>query len=259
MLALKIPLIGLICIVWWAIKQEPERGVPARGRRRHQARPPAPAPAVPAPAPPRSARRSGAAPADARAHGARPGAHLRALGAWRRADIRPGGDRGFVMASPTVGDDTTHPPARMGVSRRRRDDPAGSLARSEPAARHLGPAPMGRSGARPRRPDPHRPAGREPGPTRGGSSGNTARESVPAGPCTPTPTARCRTERSAGPVLCRRRSDRSHARIDRERSVRHVPRRVSSDRAAPCVHGSEPPDDIRQAQRSKSSLRPPRH
>jgi hypothetical protein len=24
MLALKIPLIGLICIVWWAIKQEPE-------------------------------------------------------------------------------------------------------------------------------------------------------------------------------------------------------------------------------------------
>jgi hypothetical protein len=25
MLALKIPLIGLICIVWWAIKQEPEQ------------------------------------------------------------------------------------------------------------------------------------------------------------------------------------------------------------------------------------------
>ena len=24
MLALKIPLIGLLCIVWWAIKQEPE-------------------------------------------------------------------------------------------------------------------------------------------------------------------------------------------------------------------------------------------
>jgi hypothetical protein len=24
MLALKIPLVGLICIVWWAIKQEPE-------------------------------------------------------------------------------------------------------------------------------------------------------------------------------------------------------------------------------------------
>ena len=24
MLALKIPLIGLICIVWWAIKQEPD-------------------------------------------------------------------------------------------------------------------------------------------------------------------------------------------------------------------------------------------
>jgi hypothetical protein len=24
MLALKIPLIGLICLVWWAIKQEPE-------------------------------------------------------------------------------------------------------------------------------------------------------------------------------------------------------------------------------------------
>jgi hypothetical protein len=25
MLALKIPLVGLICIVWWAIKQEPEQ------------------------------------------------------------------------------------------------------------------------------------------------------------------------------------------------------------------------------------------
>jgi hypothetical protein len=24
MLALKIPLVGLLCIVWWAIKQEPE-------------------------------------------------------------------------------------------------------------------------------------------------------------------------------------------------------------------------------------------
>ena len=24
MLALKVPLVGLICIVWWAIKQEPE-------------------------------------------------------------------------------------------------------------------------------------------------------------------------------------------------------------------------------------------
>jgi len=32
MLALKIPLIGLICIVWWAIKQEPEEGeVPSSG------------------------------------------------------------------------------------------------------------------------------------------------------------------------------------------------------------------------------------
>jgi hypothetical protein len=31
MLALKIPLIGLICIVWWAIKQEPEESSAGEG------------------------------------------------------------------------------------------------------------------------------------------------------------------------------------------------------------------------------------
>jgi len=40
MLALKIPLIGLICIVWWAIRQEPEDAPPSDGddggiKRRH--------------------------------------------------------------------------------------------------------------------------------------------------------------------------------------------------------------------------------
>jgi hypothetical protein len=41
MLALKIPLIGLICIVWWAIKQEPDEGASTQGddgggvKRRH--------------------------------------------------------------------------------------------------------------------------------------------------------------------------------------------------------------------------------
>ena len=31
MLALKIPLIGLICIVWWAIKQEPDDTSQSKG------------------------------------------------------------------------------------------------------------------------------------------------------------------------------------------------------------------------------------
>lgn len=31
MLALKIPLIGLICIIWWAIKQEPDDASPSEG------------------------------------------------------------------------------------------------------------------------------------------------------------------------------------------------------------------------------------
>jgi hypothetical protein len=31
MLALKLPLIGLICIVWWAIRQEPEETPPSDG------------------------------------------------------------------------------------------------------------------------------------------------------------------------------------------------------------------------------------
>ena len=75
MLALKIPLAGLIYIVWWAIKQEPEE------RRRRgtmtaasSAAAPHPPQAVPAPAAPRPARRSGAAAAGPGAHHARPGA-----------------------------------------------------------------------------------------------------------------------------------------------------------------------------------------
>ena len=40
MIALKIPLIGLICIVWWAIKQEPDDASSSEGddggiKRRH--------------------------------------------------------------------------------------------------------------------------------------------------------------------------------------------------------------------------------
>lgn len=38
MLALKIPLIGLICIVWWAIKQEPDESASREddgGMKRH--------------------------------------------------------------------------------------------------------------------------------------------------------------------------------------------------------------------------------
>jgi hypothetical protein len=50
MLALKIPMIGLICIVWWAIKQEPDQ--PARtdddgGIKRQRPHPPKPFPRRP--------------------------------------------------------------------------------------------------------------------------------------------------------------------------------------------------------------------
>jgi hypothetical protein len=51
MLALKIPLIGLICIVWWAIKQEPEEEVPSSeddgGVKRERRHPRAPFPRRP--------------------------------------------------------------------------------------------------------------------------------------------------------------------------------------------------------------------
>jgi hypothetical protein len=53
MLALKIPLIGLICIVWWAIKQEPEEQTPSPARdddggiRRHRQHPHKPFPRRP--------------------------------------------------------------------------------------------------------------------------------------------------------------------------------------------------------------------
>ncbi|MGI8629005.1 MAG: hypothetical protein ACR2LV_02415 [Solirubrobacteraceae bacterium] len=68
MLALKIPLIGLIYIVWWAIKQEPEQapsrdddgGVKRKGRphpRKPLPRPPRRGPhGAPAPAPPSRVR-----------------------------------------------------------------------------------------------------------------------------------------------------------------------------------------------------------
>jgi hypothetical protein len=50
MLALKIPLIGLLCIVWWAIKQKPEEP-PSRdddgGIRRHRVHPRRPFPRHP--------------------------------------------------------------------------------------------------------------------------------------------------------------------------------------------------------------------
>jgi hypothetical protein len=45
MLALKIPLIGLLCIVWWAIKQKPEDSTPRdedggiKRERRHPRKP----------------------------------------------------------------------------------------------------------------------------------------------------------------------------------------------------------------------------
>jgi len=51
MLALKIPLIGLICIVWWAIKQKPEDEVQSSqddgGVKRHRRHPPKPFPRRP--------------------------------------------------------------------------------------------------------------------------------------------------------------------------------------------------------------------
>jgi hypothetical protein len=50
MLALKIPLIGLISIVWWAIKQEPEdssSGESDGGIKRQRPHPPAPFPRRP--------------------------------------------------------------------------------------------------------------------------------------------------------------------------------------------------------------------
>jgi hypothetical protein len=66
MLALKIPLVGLICIVWWAIKQEPEDASTSRdddgGIRRERVHPRKPFPRKPRrgphgdPAPPPPAR-----------------------------------------------------------------------------------------------------------------------------------------------------------------------------------------------------------
>jgi len=67
MLALKIPLIGLICIVWWAIKQEPEdssSGENDGGIKRQRPHPPKPFPrrprrgphGDPAPSPPARVR-----------------------------------------------------------------------------------------------------------------------------------------------------------------------------------------------------------
>jgi hypothetical protein len=51
MFALKIPLIGLICIVWWAIKQGPEEEVPSSeddgGVKRARPHPPKPFPRHP--------------------------------------------------------------------------------------------------------------------------------------------------------------------------------------------------------------------
>jgi hypothetical protein len=65
MLALKIPLVALICIVWWAIKQEPEQaptGDDDGGIKRTRPHPPKPFPRRPRrgphgdPAPPPPAR-----------------------------------------------------------------------------------------------------------------------------------------------------------------------------------------------------------
>ena len=50
MLALKIPLIGLLCIVWWAIKQKPEDASPRDddgGIKRHPKHPRRPLPRHP--------------------------------------------------------------------------------------------------------------------------------------------------------------------------------------------------------------------
>jgi hypothetical protein len=50
MLALKIPLIGLLCIVWWAIKQKPEDSAPRDddgGIKRQRPHPPKPLPRHP--------------------------------------------------------------------------------------------------------------------------------------------------------------------------------------------------------------------
>ena len=51
MLALKIPLIGLICIVWWAIKQNPDESPPSDGdggvKRGERPHPPNPFPRRP--------------------------------------------------------------------------------------------------------------------------------------------------------------------------------------------------------------------
>jgi len=50
MLALKIPLIGLICIVWWAIKQEPDETPSSGGDggvKRQRPHPPKPFPRRP--------------------------------------------------------------------------------------------------------------------------------------------------------------------------------------------------------------------
>jgi hypothetical protein len=51
MLALKIPLIGLICIVWWAIKQEPDESPSSTdddgGVKRQRPHPPKPFPRRP--------------------------------------------------------------------------------------------------------------------------------------------------------------------------------------------------------------------
>jgi hypothetical protein len=51
MLALKIPLIGLLCIVWWAIKQKPEDSSSPRdddgGIKRHRRHPRKPLPRHP--------------------------------------------------------------------------------------------------------------------------------------------------------------------------------------------------------------------
>ncbi len=67
MLALKIPLIALICIVWWAIKQEPEQAPSSDedgGVKRSRPHPPKPFPrhprrgphGAPAPTPPARVR-----------------------------------------------------------------------------------------------------------------------------------------------------------------------------------------------------------
>ena len=76
MLALKIPLAGLICIVWWAIKQDPDESPPNDDdggvKRRQRPHPPKPFPRRP-----RRGPHGDPAPGSARS-GARPRGRARA-------------------------------------------------------------------------------------------------------------------------------------------------------------------------------------